>query len=479
MHILNGANMDYPIIDITNLDRDRFEIDVVSYSLPKFHYNTLSPKVDENGEVHLVEVGAENQTINRAMFLYWLRTDKNTGEEVIEGIDAANAFLMDLLVNSGNKDVSIYSRGLIHYFTKLAEWQIDWHYSPATKSKRPLYRFRRFLEDSYRSKNPDIHIAASTAKAYMRAAVRFYKHYLSIGELFENKPFEYEQISIDIGTDETNISGSNKILVPTTDVRLKVPKQKAGKIPNKLKALSDHEFDLLERILCIERKVLKYQHGCFTECSLPVEFSLMFLLMRHCGLRREEALTINEEWILRGIRHSNGKSFVRLEIGPRVGIQTKNDKEREIEIPVPLLQQLHRYSLTGRYVKRRDKFISNITGDSWTPMFLNQNGFQIKKETVNARWSEIRHSLSEKLGYRFIHKVHNLRSTYATKRLFSLIDVGMKQSMALENVQSLLGHEELAITFHYLTQIEGYKEADELAEIALDYLYEITEAEGE
>ena len=257
----------------------------------------------------------------------------------------------------------------------------------------------------------------------------------------------------------------------------KVPKPQAGLIPNKLRALSDREYDMLEQILCIKRKVLKRQYGQLIECSLPVEFSLMFLVMRHCGLRRNEALTLNEEWVLRGLIHCENTLLVRLKVGPNQGIETKGDKEREIEIPVALLRQLHRYTLSQRYIKRRDKFTDSATGDEFTPLFLNQNGSRIKKETVNARWSEIRHSLTEVLGYKFTHKVHNLRSTFGTKRLFSLIDVGMKTSIALETVQLLLGHSDLATTFHYLSQVDGHKSAEELAEIALDYIYELNEME--
>lgn len=476
--------MIYSKIDIKNLDKNRFELDVISYSLPQFNYNTLSTQIDENGEIEVHAIGNENTTVNSAMFLFWLRTyigspdeQKDVPFHYVESIDDVNAFLMDLLVNESNKDVSIYSRGLIHFFTQLVEWQMDWKEQPYTKSKRPLYRFKNFLEGSYRSSDPDAHIAASTAKAYMRAAVRFYKYHIAKGVQFANVPFEYEEISLDIGSDETSNNGSNRIIVPTTDVRLNVPKPQAGVIPNKLRALSDHEYDMLEQILCIKRKVLKKQYGQLVECSLPIEFSLIFLVMRHCGLRRNEALTLNEEWVLWGLAKSGNALFVRLKVGPNQGIETKNDKEREIEIPVPLLRQLHRYTLSQRYINRRDKFTDSATGDEFTPLFLNQNGSRIKKETVNARWSEIRHSLTEVLGYKFTHKVHNLRSTFGTKRLFSLIDVGMKTSIALETVQLLLGHSDLATTFHYLSQVDGHKSAEELAEIALDYIYDLNEME--
>ena len=55
-----------------------------------------------------------------------------------------------------------------------------------------------------------------------------------------------------------------------------------------------------------------------------------------------------------------------------------------------------------------------------TPLFLNQTGELYPIATINARWSEIRNYMQYKLGSSFNHKPHNLRPTYAVKRLFSL-----------------------------------------------------------
>jgi site-specific recombinase XerD len=462
-------------IDIKKLDKKRFSLDVVSYLLPVFDYNTLSTYIDKNGEVQVHEVKGENINVNQSTFLFWLRTDKKTGIDLIEGINDVNSFLMDLLVNKSLLDVSIYSRGLIHYFSKLAEWQLDWYDMPYIQSRKPTYRFKRFLEESYRSSDKDMHIAASTGKAYMRAVITFYKFYIRKGIRFDNKPFEFETISQEIESDETYMQQKRTIIVQTTDLRLKVPKSAAGIIPQRLRALTDHEWKILDHILRIERKVLKSEHGKLIKCSLPIEFTLIFLLMRHCGLRREEALTFNEELLIRLVSNIDLQLVVSVEIGPMQGIATKNDKPREIEIPANLVRVLHKYSLSPRYIKRRDLFFDNCTKDSRTPLFLNQTGNLFPIATINARWSEIRNYMQHKLGSSFTHKPHNLRPTFAVKRLFSLIDAGMTQSLALEHIQTILGHENLVDTFHYLTQIEGNKSPEELAEIALDHLYEIAD----
>jgi site-specific recombinase XerD len=430
--------MDIQKIDIKHLDRERFTLEVISYLLPIHNYNTASTYVDDNGEIQVTESGYENIIVSQSTFLFWLRVEKETGSIFIEGINDVNSYLMDLLVNKSLEDVSIYSRGLIHYFSKLAEWQINWYDMPFIQNRKPTYRFKRFLEESYQSSDADIHIAGSTAKAYMRAVISFYKFIIRKGFRFENKPFEFETIRQEIESDHTQMQGKNCIDVPSTDLRLKIPESAAGIIPKRLRALTDHEWKTLDHILRIERKVLKSENGMFTKCSLPIEFSLLFLLMRHCGLRRAEALTFNEELLTRLVSNLGNKLLKTVEIGPKQGIETKRDKPREIEIPIKLIKELHKYSLSPRYIKRRERFFDKCTKDSRTPFFLNQSGELISITTINARWSEVRNYMKHKLQGEFTHKLHNLRATYAVKRMFSFLDAGMKQSLALEHVQMLL-----------------------------------------
>lgn len=474
----------YIKIDLENLDRTRFELSVISYSLPKHTYNTLSADVDENGELQIVESGYENTPINKSMFLFWLRTyigdeaNEDIPKFMIEGIIDANVFLIDLLVNKNLKDISIYSRGLLHYFSKLSDWGCDWRQMPHIESKKPTYRFKRFLEESYRSKDKAEHLAGGTAKAYMRAVVAFYKFYLRKGEKFENTPFDFEELSLDISSDATNMKASRKIIIQSTDLRLNIPKQHAGIIPKHLRALADHEWQALDRIIRIERMVLKSQFGQFFKTPLPVEYTLICLLMRHSGMRRKEALTFNEELLLSLVPEFGTPGYINLDIGPKQGISTKNDKEREIEIPSELVSQLHKYSLTKRFIKRKDKFFDDSNSNFRTPLFLNQSGQPIAKNTTNARWCEIRNYMKYMCDGDFVHKPHNLRSTYAVTRLFSLIDSGMPQSEALTYIQAKLGHEDIGTTLHYLRQVESKKSPEELAEIAIDHLFDIANMEG-
>jgi integrase len=160
-------------------------------------------------------------------------------------------------------------------------------------------------------------------------------------------------------------------------------------------------------------------------------------------------------------------------IGPRFGIMTKNSKEREIEIPSALMNNLYQYSISARYIKRRDKFITKAEEKSPIPLFLNNRGGSFSATTVNGRWGEIRNALALRIGQAFDHKVHNLRSTYAVERLKALLNAGMQQGDALSFIQSKLGHSDLTTTLHYLKQAEGRDEAFKWAEVALDHLFNI------
>ena len=87
---------------------------------------------------------------------------------------------------------------------------------PYIQSRKPTYSFKRFLEESYRSSDTDIHLAGSTAKAYMRAVVNFYKFYIRKGFRFENEPFEFEMIRQEIESGETQMQGKSYTDVQST-----------------------------------------------------------------------------------------------------------------------------------------------------------------------------------------------------------------------------------------------------------------------
>jgi integrase len=161
------------------------------------------------------------------------------------------------------------------------------------------------------------------------------------------------------------------------------------------------------------------------------------------------------------------KGYLRLTIGGKDGVETKNSKERIIEIPSLLMKNLYEYTISERYLNR--KKLSNAGNIS---LFINNKGDTFNNDTLNSRWSEVRNAI--RLDYpSFNHKAHNLRPTYGVSRLKQLVNSGMQQADALSYIQNRMGHSSLATTLHYLHQLNNPKSGDELSEIAFDYLLDL------
>lgn len=453
--------------------------EIISYCIKGFEYKTPWISVNESGELKVKHRKETVVVIPKVTLLFRVNDDCDGNIKNIEGVDVANAFILHKVIHDNIKDPATYSSGLIQFFSFLELKGLNWQHMETRKNQRPTYMFKKFLEAAYRNTNKDDHIAGSTCKSYMRVIINFYRFHMRKGTEFLNSPFEDETLSINIDNDASSIHRNKAFSVASTDLRLDIPKAHVGVVPKKLQSLTKDEWKLLDILIRKDRKVLSVKEDQSFWCSLPIEFTYIFLLMRYTGMRREEALTFNLSLVTKPTDLQLKKGTIRVDIGPRFGVSTKNDQEREIEIPSGLMNQLHEYSTSTRYIKRRNKYIAKTEGSEtgFEPIFLSSRGSLFSKETVNARWSEIRRTMTVKLGYAFTHKPHNLRSTYGVMRLFSLLDAGMKQSDALTFIQDHLGHSALRMTLHYLRQTEKYKSADELAEIAIDHLHNLEDFE--
>ena len=449
-------------------------MELISYQLKPFEYRTPEPFVDENGEVKVRHSDENPIKVPTITFLYF--AELNDDGEIISatGVDAANAYLLDLVINQSIKDVSLQSRALIQYFSFLLDEGMNWDEMPLRQNQRPTYRFKRYLETLYRS---DDGLKASTSKGYMRAVVNFYRYYLKVGYQFSNPPFEHEVINVDVSANSTSMKKTKRVEIHTSDLRLRIPNPQAQDIPNRLISLTDHEWEYLDIILRKDRKVIKFFDGTSPiVTSLPIEFTLIFMIMRYTGLRREEVLSIKKEVIVNPTKEQLNKGYINLGIGYFNGIRTKGGKDREIEIPALLMKNCYDYLISSRYQSRLKKHQKTNIG-RWHPLFINNQGNEFTLGTLNARWSDIRRMMQIKIGSEFNHKPHNLRATYAVSRLKALIDSGLNQSDALTFVQNRLGHESMSTTLHYLKQIQETSSAFQKAEEAYEYLFAINDFE--
>ncbi len=449
--------------------------EVESYKLKNFEYRTPYVSIDKNGEAKVQYLNESPIHVGEVTFIFEVERDEESSEIIkARGIDVANAYLMHLALNKGNKDTSVDTRAFLQYFTFLNTIGMNWDEMPIRKNRRPTYRFKKHLEDLYRDLKVEDKLSVSTSKAYMRRIIAFYRHKIVKGYPFANDPFESEIVSISTPNKGSHMQATRKIGVHSADIRLKIANKKED-IPSKLMAMSKSDWNELDHLIRKERKIIKNVNGVEMIRRLAIEFSLMFLLMRYVGLRRIEALTFNTSLIYKPTTEELKGGYIKLKISPIVGVKTKNDKEREIEIPARLMSQLYEYMQSSRYIERRVKF--ERADSDYIPIFLNNRGLPYSSGSVNARWSEIRKTLERKLGRSFEHKVHNLRPTYAVFRLLTLIKAGVDSDDALNFIQNKLGHSNLSTTTQYLKQVKEKASGDQKAEIVYDFMFNMEEFE--
>ncbi|NQY63687.1 MAG: site-specific integrase [Alteromonadaceae bacterium] len=443
-----------------------------------FEYKVPSPSIDENGELQVAYQNDDPVKIPDITFLYIAETDENGDVISAKGIDVANAWLMHLVINRDHQCVSLQSRSLIQYFNFLNETGMLWDEMPSRQNRRPTYRFKRYLEELYRSNDPNAKLSASTCQGYMRCVVNFYRYKLARKHPFDNPPFEHEIITVNAQGGATSMQATRSINVQTTDLRLRIAKSTTkNDVPNRLIALSKYEWQEMDSVLRKERRIIRNIDGREVIGSLAVEFSLIFLLMRYSGLRREEVRTLREELVFKPTLEELQKGYVVLRIGAICGVATKGSKEREIEIPTGLMKQLHEYTTSQRAIKRRIKYERIESKPTRIPLFLNNKGQMFSSGTLNARWIEVRKMMVKRIGRAFDHKQHNLRATYGVFRLHSLMDAGLPQSDALTFVQTKMGHSDLGTTLHYLKQVNEEACGDEKAERVYEYLFNLEDFE--
>ena len=307
-------------------------MEVISYKIKDFEYKTPIPYVDEHGQIRVDYNDESPVLIPEITFLYEVEMDDEGNVVHVKGVDVANAYLMHLVLNRDHKCVSLQSRSLIHYFSFLNDNGMRWDEMPYRQNKRPTYRFKSHLESLCRIKNQKSALSVSTCQGYMRCIVNFYRHMIARRHPFDNVPFEHEVISITTQSSASSMQAAKSINIQTTDLRINAAKaNKKNGIPSRLMALSASEWTELDAVLRKDRRVLRNINSKDTVGSLAVEFSLIFLLMRYSGLRREEAVTFKASLIAKPTADQITNGYVTLRIGPFCGVETKNGKEREIE----------------------------------------------------------------------------------------------------------------------------------------------------
>jgi integrase len=439
-------------------------VGIVLWEVPDFVVDQqIKRHVDTNtGELSICFEGTGNN-LGRLPLLF---EDNGTS------IRVANIWLIHLKANLRKKSVNTQAQALLHYFTFLKDIGMSWDDMPVPLRLRPTYGFRKHLREAYKSGK----IARSTASSYMGVVINFYKFYLIRKHAFENPPFKYEVVKV-------SKQGSHEYMrntflhVDTTDLRLKLPNDTSyNGLSRKLLPINYREWGLVEKYYKELGIGYSNRGGELIEVSISIEFQIAVELSRYAGLRSSEVVTLRANSIYKPSSEQLSKKYLintdGLNLDPRLGVATKNGTVRIAEIPSELMNRLHEYINSVRYIQRRKLHEKNNPDEGKNPpLLLNQSGNPYSPKSLDARWGEIRNVVKTEHPH-FKHKFHNLRSTYAVERLKELLNSGLKEGKALDYLQSVMGHKQRATLLGYLKLCEHKVTANEVHELALDIVLE-------
>ncbi|EJB0370501.1 site-specific integrase [Vibrio parahaemolyticus] len=511
--------------------------DIKTKTIKHFTYRKPSVFIDENGEPqYKYSPNKDNHThIKKVIFLSLVgykkvnlldENDKPIKDEhgnpifvkgdlvSYEPMNYVNEFILAKHVVDEKEDAQQASKALTHYFRFILDAQAKWDdrydnedYDPIIDPPRPAWdsfsprknlRVTTMYRNAIKKATLDgTGLAKTTAMSYVRSMVDFYKYHLRQGMRFNNPPFEFETLLIDLETSGTDMKARKRKEIQTTDLKLTFPRSKkndGGKLPNsnrELKPLTNSEWREIKNILVQTRRVLKNVKGEEKLVSLPEEYCLLFRLLRYTGLRKEEGASVHLGQIS---RPNTNDAMLRLGVGNQYGSLTKdpkggyNNKSRRTIIPSSLMLELYEYSHSARYKKRLEKFRERCVSEREAGndayfdgvdgvdegkqyLFISNSGVPLfkKLEEINTRWNEVRKTAGVSLVNDIDAAVHNLRATFAVS-IFRTLLKKMDSDDALARVSALLGHEDLSTTLLYLQIAQDQPTGDEIWEDVLDYL---------
>jgi len=346
-------------------------------------------------------------------------------------IQPANQWLNYLVNVKKVKDVSVAVRGIKRYWRFLENNKLSWDNFPKQKSIKPTYLYRN-LNLLKAAKSNEIKF--STASLYMNQVIQFYSwaihnRILTINE--DNAPFESEVVKVPYWT-RSNYSNKS-YAVKSTDLKIKSSKLSEEQSLNPL-----------------SKDELKYYFSALS--SSNESFKIHQLLQIQCGLRIEEACTFTAELV---VKPSFSDKRFEVEIGPHKGVHTKFGSIRKIEIPSSLMMRMYKYLISERRHQLLEKEALNL--DIKEPLLINEKGKNYPSSNVQKYFGNLRKKITLDYSIPFHHRTHDLRATYGTYRLASLIEHGMNSIDAMRLIMGWLGHKNEQSTWRYLRYLDKRK----------------------
>lgn len=346
-----------------------------------------------------------------------------------EYIMPANLWLNYLVNVKKVKDSGAAARAVKCYWKFLEKNNLNWDEFPKQKSFKPTYLFRNlYLLKSAKSGI----LKYSTAALYMNQIVQFYswamhEQLILIDE--DSAPFEYELIKVH--KHGYNKFSRDNFVVRTTDLRIKSPRLNTVQ---SLNPLTEHEL------------------RCFTQAlnKSSVEFKIHQLLQLQCGLRIEEACTFPASVI--SLPKTMDKR-IEVEIGPHNGVHTKFGSIRKVEITSSLMRRMYKYLIS----EKRELSLAKSPSFDFEPLLINSRGKAYPSANVQKYFGNLRKSIRLNFNISFQHRTHDLRATYGTFRLSSMLEGGVNPVDAMTLLMGWMGHQDEKTTWRYLTYLKKRK----------------------
>ncbi|MGR5235546.1 tyrosine-type recombinase/integrase [Vibrio alfacsensis] len=293
----------------------------------------------------------------------------------------------------------------------------------------------------------------NSARSYMGAVIGFYKWMQKHGYLKNDDEHVLTHFTkLEAYLDSTNHhdmlahtkSGAKRVY-EISNIMKEFPKVDKTPAHQKLKPMS---FDHKERFS-------QHIH------TLPKAASLILRLCGEAGLRIDEATHFPA-------RDIGDKDFSGLDVVPLTITHTKGSKERTIEIPIALYEELEQYKECSQRQKnltrRNDLIKPKEEQDTTDYLFLSNKGRPYTVKTLEAHFSKLRQRIRA-IEPEWYYRIHDLRSTYATHWLWcESRERQVAYEYLMDELALLMGHESTATTEKYIKFMNKFDEQLRIAE---------------
>ncbi|EKK9988025.1 TPA: tyrosine-type recombinase/integrase [Vibrio cholerae] len=303
------------------------------------------------------------------------------------------------------------------------------------------WRFAEFLVancNNIEGANGDEAFSLSTARSYMSAVIGFYKWMQKYGYIRNDDRNVVTHYTTGTVHQELNqhdmlahTKSGSKRTYETSNIMKMFPKKENTPAHKKLKPMHP------------EHKALFNEHVT----SLPKSTELIFRLCVEAGLRIDEAIHFPA--------HDIGKAdYSDLDVVPIKITRTKGSKERTVEIPIELYEELEIYKENHARLKnlnkRNELFLAGEILDNTEYLFISNKGTPYSGNTLETHFSNLRKQIRE-VDSSWYYRIHDLRSTFATHWLWQESQKrAVGYDFLMDELAELMGHESTSTTEKYI-----------------------------